>query len=132
MAGKKKQAVNRREDGKFTRGNSIGEETRFQPGQSGNPTGRPRDFETEFREWTGEDGRPFALKKARECAKAGDWRAVQYLLDRFYGKLTEKHEYVVLDIHVQYVALVHKAVTQAADKELADKVIDLLESGEVK
>ena len=127
----KKTKAKRRANGQFVPGVIPDGATPFKPGNPGGP-GRPRDFETEFREWTGEDGRPFALKKARELANAGDWRAVQYLLDRFYGKITEKHEHVVLDVHVQYVALVHKAVTQAADRLLADKVIDLMESGEVK
>ena len=131
MAGKTKKQAGEQAVSPLT-GVAPPKEYQWKPGQSGNPAGRPRDFESEFKEWTGEDGRPFALKKARELANAGDWRAVQYLLDRFYGKLTEKHEHVVLDVHVQYVALVHKAVTQAADSQRADKVIDLLESGEVK
>ncbi len=39
-AKKKKQTVNRRRNGQFARGNKAGKQ--FQPGESGNPAGRPK------------------------------------------------------------------------------------------
>jgi hypothetical protein len=44
----------------FTKGNTYGMATRFQPGQSGNPDGRPRGFEA------------MARKQLEEAAADGD------------------------------------------------------------
>jgi hypothetical protein len=45
----RRESGGRRADGKFAAGNTIGEKTRYKPGQSGNPSGRPSKF-AELRE----------------------------------------------------------------------------------
>ena len=125
-----KQKVTRRTDGTFAPGVVQEGATLWMPGESGNPAGRPRDFATEFKEYTGQ-GREFAMKKAKQCAANGDWRAVQYLLDRFYGKMADKIEHTVRqEIEMTYALEIRQAISLESDNpELADRVMKRLAAG---
>lgn len=70
--------------------------TRFQPGQSGNPGGRPKgsvSLTTLLRRALAEKATPKAAKTAAEAivaallkaARDGDQRAIQYVFDRIDG-----------------------------------------------
>jgi hypothetical protein len=74
--------------------------TRFKPGQSGNPKGRPKKIpaiDELLAEVLGEekDGKTAAqviLMALRAKATKGDVRAAEVLLERAYGKVKERHE----------------------------------------
>ena len=82
-------------DGKFAGGNTLGR--RFQPGQSGNPKGRPKSItlsEAYRRELARVDpndpeGRTYAeilAERMRERASSGDVAALREMADRTEGK----------------------------------------------
>jgi len=129
MAGKRKTQVKRTADGRFAPGQSGNPDACFQAGNPGGP-GRPRDFATEFKEYTGQ-GRDFAMRKAKECASNGDWRAVQYLLDRFYGKMADKIEHTVRqELEVRFALEIRQAIQiESNDSALADRVMLRLSEG---
>lgn len=68
------------------------DDTKFKPGQSGNPKGRPRklpEIDTLLSEVLGEEEGEEAreiLKALLKEAKKGNVRAAEVLLDRAYGK----------------------------------------------
>ena len=63
------------------------EATRFKPGQSGNPGGRPRNLVTnQLRELLTEDKAQDILEKLIQMAQAGNLQAAQYIIDRLDGK----------------------------------------------
>ena len=62
---------------------------RFQPGQSGNPAGRPkgcRDKANQFLDYLKDNGQPI-LEKMVERANSGDRQIQMFLADRFVGKI---------------------------------------------
>jgi Family of unknown function (DUF5681) len=88
-------------------------DTQFQPGQSGNPSGRPRtkpitDRLREALEEIGDDGRPLAEAVMRQWLSMvadGDVSALRELLDRVEGTVVQglKHEHDGgLTIRVEY------------------------------
>lgn len=88
-----KQAVNRRQDGTFGRGNRIG--PRFRPGQSGNPKGRPpeRPLTASLREaLDANDGELIETlaRVAVDKAEGGDFRYFKEIMDRVDGKVTNR------------------------------------------
>ena len=87
------QTVNRRTDGTFGPGNSIGRQ--FQPGQSGNPKGRPpeRPLTVALRDaLDANDGEiiKVLVQTAIDRAKAGDFRYFKEIMDRVDGKVTNR------------------------------------------
>jgi hypothetical protein len=73
----------------FTKGNTYGMATRFQPGQSGNPDGRPRGFEAMARKQLEEaaaDGDQTRgeqlVRKLIALAVGGNVQAIKLVLDR--------------------------------------------------
>lgn len=89
-----KQAANRRPDGTFAPGNKLG--SRFQPGASGNPNGRPKltalseALRAELAaEMPGADEQTYAEAIARALIAAalnGDVAAAREIADRTEGK----------------------------------------------
>lgn len=73
----------------------------FKPGETGNPNGRPKKLphlETLLAEILGEekDGKTAAmaiLSALRSKASKGDVRAAEVLMDRAWGKVTQKTEH---------------------------------------
>ncbi|HZS05320.1 MAG TPA: DUF5681 domain-containing protein [Blastocatellia bacterium] len=98
MAGKRKktgkQAVSRRSNGQFAPGNTEGSDSRFKPGESGNPNGRRGSVVDALRRQLGEDcpddrSRTHAeaiAEKLISLAEAGEVPAIRELLDRIEGK----------------------------------------------
>jgi hypothetical protein len=83
------QTVNRRTDGTFGPGNSIGRQ--FQPGQSGNPKGRPpeRPLTVALRDaLDANDGEiiKVLVQTAIDRAKAGDFRYFKEIMDRVMAR----------------------------------------------
>ena len=91
-----KQTGNRRSDGKFAKGNTIG--NRFKKGQSGNPNGRRGALADIInRVWDEEDESGLTQKekmvrRVLSMAMNGSMNAVTYLSDRAEGKAKETKE----------------------------------------
>ena len=91
-----KQTGNRRSDGKFAKGNTIG--NRFKKGQSGNPNGRRGALADIInRVWDQQDESGLTQKekmvrRVLSMAMNGSMNAVTYLSDRAEGKAKETKE----------------------------------------
>ena len=91
-----KQTGNRRSDGKFAKGNTLG--NRFKKGQSGNPNGRRGALADIInRVWDEEDESGLTQKekmvrRVLSMAMNGSMNAVTYLSDRAEGKAKETKE----------------------------------------
>ena len=91
-----KQTVNKRSDGKFAKGNTLG--NRFKKGQSGNPNGRRGALADIInRVWDEEDESGLTQKekmvrRVLSMAMNGSMNAVTYLSDRAEGKAKETKE----------------------------------------
>jgi len=105
------------------------------PGNKGG--GRHKDFATELYEATGHT-EEYYLKKADAAADKGDWRAVQYILDRLYGKIPDM-TIIVKKIQVDVIhrigAMLPQAMLQAGvpKKQVNEALTNfnrLLEAGE--
>ncbi len=100
----RQQTLNRRADGKFATGNRIGR--RFQPGQSGNPKGRPpeRPLTALLRDTLdandGELIRSIVLV-AVERALAGDFRYFKEIMDRTEGKVKDQLDVTAISMSVE-------------------------------
>lgn len=100
-------------------------DTRFQPGQSGNPAGRPRGsgLAGQLRRAIQDDAHE-VIQMLIEQAKAGDIQAATVLLDRIVPKLRPEAQAVELD-QLGNGGLVERAeavLTAAAAGELAPDV----------
>jgi len=128
--------VKRRKNGQFDKGHHP--ETEFKPkNQAAVGATHYRTFEADWKEYTGL-GYEYAINKALEAADNDDWRAVQYILDRLYGKIPDM-TIIVEKIEVEVVhklgALLPQAMMQAGvpKKQIAeglDNFQRLLEAGE--
>ena len=91
-----KQTVNKRSDGKFAKGNTLG--NRFKKGQSGNPNGRHGALADIInRVWDEQDESGLTQKekmvrRVLSMAMNGSMNAVTYLSDRAEGKAKETKE----------------------------------------
>ena len=91
-----KQTENRRSDGKFAKGNTLG--NRFKKGQSGNPNGRRGALADIInRVWDEQDESGLTQKekmvrRVLSMAMNGSMNAVTYLSDRAEGKAKETKE----------------------------------------
>ncbi len=85
------QTDNRRCNGQFVKGNTLG--VRYQPGQSGNPNGRPagQSITAELRSLLGSKRlRKELARKWVEQALAGEFRYLSEILDRTEGKVPDE------------------------------------------
>ena len=91
-----KQTGNRRSDGKFAKGNTLG--NRFKKGQSGNPNGRHGALADIInRVWDEQDESGLTQKekmvrRVLSMAMNGSMNAVTYISDRAEGKAKETKE----------------------------------------
>ena len=91
-----KQTANRRSNGKFAKGNTLG--NRFKKGQSGNPNGRRGALADSInRVWDEQDESGLTQKekmvrRVLSMAMNGSMNAVTYLSDRAEGKAKETKE----------------------------------------
>ena len=90
-----KQTQNKRKDGKFAKGNKLG--NRWKKGESGNPNGRRnaytdliRDFS--FQKVNDKERREIILSKLFQLAERGDLRAIQFIVERLEGRALERQE----------------------------------------
>ena len=91
-----KQTANRRSNGKFAKGNTLG--NRFKKGQSGNPNGRRGALADIInRVWDEQDEcgltqKEKMVRRVLSMAMNGSMNAVTYLSDRAEGKAKETKE----------------------------------------
>jgi len=87
------QTVNKRADGKFAKGNTIG--NRFEPGESGNPDGRHGSMSDLFKELAkaeddkGKSRKEKILNKVLSMAENGSLKAAEIYMNRVEGKPRE-------------------------------------------
>lgn len=74
-----------------------GKRGQFAPGQSGNPSGRPKKPTSELRRQLGEHG-PALVEKTVQLALAGDTAALKLCLDRIAPPLKPSAERISVDI----------------------------------
>ena len=93
-----KSGANRGVNGQFQKGNSIGKDTQFKPGNNANPNGRRgalADIINEVFEELDVDGKTNKermIRKVYKMALNGSLGAVNYLSDRAEGKAKEIRE----------------------------------------
>ena len=90
-----KQTQNKRKDGKFAKGNKLG--NRWKKGESGNPNGRRNAYtdlirELSFQKVNDKERREIILSKLFQLAERGDLRAIQFIVERLEGRALERQE----------------------------------------
>jgi len=90
-----KQTENKRKDGKFKKGNKIG--NRWKKGESGNPNGRRNAYtdlikDFSFKKNGDRERREVIVSKLFQLAERGDLRAMQFIIERLEGKALERQE----------------------------------------
>tara|TARA_R100001530_G_C4203239_1_gene125358 strand:- start:204 stop:527 length:324 start_codon:yes stop_codon:yes gene_type:complete len=91
----KKQTENKRPDGKFAKGNKLG--NRWKKGESGNPNGRRNAYtdlikDYSFTKVNEKERREVVVSKLFQLAERGDLRAIQFIVERLEGKSKETRE----------------------------------------
>ena len=95
------------------RDNSLANLRPFQPGQSGNLAGRPRNSVTTILKETDEHTNEQIAKKIIELALRGDLPAIREYLDRTDGKVAEKHLSLNLTVTPEYLEEAQKRLSEA-------------------
>jgi len=90
-----KQTENKRKDGKFKKGNKIG--NRWKKGESGNLNGRRNAYtdlikDFSFKKNGDRERREVIVSKLFQLAERGDLRAMQFIIERLEGKALERQE----------------------------------------
>ena len=90
-----KQTQNKRKNGKFAKGNKLG--NRWKKGESGNPNGRRNAYtdlirEFSFQKVNDKERREIILSKLFQLAERGDLRAIQFIVERLEGRAVERQE----------------------------------------
>jgi hypothetical protein len=90
-----KQTQNKRQNGKFAKGNKLG--NRWKKGESGNPNGRRNAYtdlirEFSFQKVNDKERREIILSKLFQLAERGDLRAIQFIVERLEGRALERQE----------------------------------------
>ncbi len=96
--------------------------------------GREKDFRTSLYEATGHT-EEYYLQKADKAASDDDWRAVQYILDRLYGKIPDKIQVEqTIKIEIQRIgtilpqAMLQAGITKAVAGEVITNMARLLKA----
>ena len=103
-----KQTKNKRKDGKFAKGNTLG--NRWKKGQSGNPNGRRNAYtdlirEFSFQKINDKERREIILQKLFQLAERGDLRAIQFIVERMEGKALERQERTTKNEPIQVMVI---------------------------
>ena len=103
-----KQTKNKRKDGKFAKGNKLG--NRWKKGESGNPNGRRNAYTDLIREFSFQDvnrreRREIILSKLFQLAERGDLRAIQFIVERLEGKALERQERTTKNEPIQVMVI---------------------------
>ena len=90
-----KQTQNKRKNGKFAKGNKLG--NRWKKGESGNPNGRRNAYtdlikDYSFTKINEKERREVVVSKLFQLAERGDLRAIQFIVERLEGKALERME----------------------------------------
>jgi len=94
------QTVNKRANGQFAKGNTIG--NRFKPGESGNPNGRHGAMADLFKELAevednkGKTRKEKILDKILKMAENGSLKAAEIYMNRVEGKAREYVEQKII------------------------------------
>tara|TARA_Y100000310_G_C20152131_1_gene565255 strand:+ start:20 stop:382 length:363 start_codon:yes stop_codon:yes gene_type:complete len=106
----KEQEGNRGDDGKFLQGHSIGLDTRYKPGESGNLNGRRSAYTDLIRDFSfikvGEmERRQKIIGKLFELAEAGNLKAIEFIVERLEGKALERQERTISTAPIQVLSI---------------------------
>ena len=90
-----KQTQNKRKNGKFAKGNKLG--NRWKKGESGNPNGRRNAYtdlikDYSFTKINEKERREVVISKLFQLAERGDLKAIQFIVERLEGKALERME----------------------------------------
>ena len=81
------------EQSTYSRIDNIPPEKRWQPGQSGNPNGRPKNSETTLLKNKSHKDKREIADKLTNLAKDGDLKAIDMFIDRTDGKVIQQTDH---------------------------------------
>mgnify|MGYP003151925347 FL=1 len=103
-----KQTQNKRKDGKFAKGNKLG--NRWKKGESGNPNGRRNAYtdlikEFSFQKVNDRERREIIVHKLFQLAERGDLNAMRMVIERLEGKALERQERTTKNEPIQVMVI---------------------------